>query len=1196
MSVIQFPAADDRSARRAILEDLDDTLVIEAAAGTGKTTELVNRILRVLETGRATMTQIVAVTFTEKAAGELKLRLRERLEQDRARTGQDDDVRKRLEDALETLEEAHVNTIHGFCAELLRERPVEACVDPLFVVLTEPQAARFYDRAFSRWLQTTLQEPSDGVRRALRRTSAPSFGGGDGDGPVDRLRGAGRMLAEWRDFPQLWQRPSFDRIGVIKRLVNALHQLADMSAMPASARDNLFVDLDAVRRLSRQIELEQQFEFTDFDGWEARLVDLVRDRGFSRTRKGSGYKYGKAGGRDVTRTDLLGARDALFGDLQQFRKDADGDLAAALQQELAGATANYRQLKMSAGALDFTDLLSRTRDLIRSDEAVRRHLQQKFTRIFVDEFQDTDPIQADILLLLAADDPKQIDAGSIRPSPGKLFIVGDPKQAIYRFRGTDVSTYWRVAHQIEERGGRVLRLTKSYRSVPEIQRFVNAAFRHDMVRNELASQADYIPLSPADRQGDPAQPAIVALPVPEPYGRRGPLKASARAIEDSLPDAVGAFVAWLVDPKNGWRVSERQGDGSDERVPIQPRHIAILFRRFVSFGEDVTRKYTNAIEARGVPHLLVGGKAFHGREEVETIRAALAAIEWPDDELSVFATLKGSLFAIDDEQLLEFRDRFGARYGGFHPFRIPKELGGNSGGDLELTAEPTSHLLPIAEALRLLQALHRARNYRPVADTLTRLLEATRAHVGFILRPAGEQALANVMHVAELARQYEVAGGISFRGFIDELRTAADSESAEAPILEESSDGVRLMTVHKAKGLEFPVVILADLTCKLSRNDASRYLDPPNGLCAVKIGGWAPHELHEHEVEEVMRDQAEGVRLAYVAATRARDLLVVPALGDEAWEGGWISPLNRALYPPIEARRAATRGPRCPAFKSKDSVLRRPNDEMASSTTVCPGLHQFADDYGVVWWEPGPGGGLKLGETPPFGVRREDLIVKDVPRNVIADGRTRYDQWRLARQDARDRGSLPSLTLTTVREWVADPLRAIPADVDPQSVSIVDATPGRSKAADRAGGAAFGSVVHAVLAQAPFDASRQALELIARYEANILGLTELDALAAAEAAERIFAHEMLGRARVAASRGRCRRESPVVCTLDDGTLIEGFVDLAFEEEGKWIVVDFKTDREIGAEGIERYRRQVALYTSAIQKATGQPAHGMLIRI
>src|SRR5215813_12262870 len=207
MSVIPFPGSDDASARRAIVEDLDETLVVEAAAGTGKTTELVNRILRMLETGRARMTEIVAVTFTEKAAGELKLRLRERLEQDRAKAEPETDVRKRLENALEYLEEAHVNTIHGFCAELLRERPVEAAVDPLFTVLTEPQAARIYDRAFDRWLQQALAGSAEGVRRALRRTSRPVFGSREADGAVERLREAGRDLAKWRDFQAPWLQP-----------------------------------------------------------------------------------------------------------------------------------------------------------------------------------------------------------------------------------------------------------------------------------------------------------------------------------------------------------------------------------------------------------------------------------------------------------------------------------------------------------------------------------------------------------------------------------------------------------------------------------------------------------------------------------------------------------------------------------------------------------------------------------------------------------------------------------------------------------------------------------------------------------------------------------------------------------------------------------------------------------------------------
>ena len=319
----------------------------------------------------------------------------------------------------------------------------------------------------------------------------------------------------------------------------------------------------------------------------------------------------------------------------------------------------------------------------------------------------------------------------------------------------------------------------------------------------------------------------------------------------------------------------------------------------------MTRPYVDAIEARGIPHLLVGGKAFHGREEVEAIRAVLAAIEWPDDELSTFAALKGPLFAIDDEHLFEFKSRFGT----FHPFRVPPELGGNSGQDLALTAEPTTHLMPIADALRLLQQLHRGaelssgrRHDRPAArgDARARRLHpAAGGRAGARQRPAHRRARASVRgrrrHLVPRLHRRTAAGG-------------ASTEAAEAPILEEGSDGVRLMTVHKAKGLEFPVVILADLTCRMSRSDASRYLDPERGLCAIRLGGWAPHELQDHEAEEVARDEAEGVRLAYVAATRARDLLVVPALGDEPWDGGWLQPAERravsAAAEPADARRA----------------------------------------------------------------------------------------------------------------------------------------------------------------------------------------------------------------------------------------------------------------------------------------------------
>jgi ATP-dependent exoDNAse (exonuclease V) beta subunit len=694
----------DAAARTAISTALDQTLVVEAAAGTGKTTELVSRIVRILATRRARVDGIVAVTFTEKAAGELKLRLREAL--DLARSGAPDGEREALTDALQSLEEAHVSTIHGFCAELLRERPVEARVDPLFSVLTESQAERLFGQAFGAWIQEQLRQPPEGVRRALRRSIWQGFGITlREDTPIDRLRRAAWELAQWRDFTTPWTRRPFDRDGDIDRLIEALHAFAALTDQPSYAKDTLFLDTDAARRLSAEIAIQQEGT-ADYDGWEARLVDLSRDRNFARARhgRGPGYKQG------VSRQRVIDAYDALKPSLDQFRLDADADLAAALQQELTGAIAGYEGLKARAGALDFLDLLLKARDLVAGNAGVRRGFQSRFTHIFVDEFQDTDPLQAEILLLLSSSDPDENDWRRVAPVPGRLFIVGDPKQSIYRFRRADVGIYRDVCQRLVAAGAAAVQLTTSFRSVPQIQACVNAAFAPVMTGDAFTLQADYVPLD-RHRPEIKGQPAVVALPVPEPYGTRN---LSALKIEASLPDAVGAFVEWLIADR-GWKVGGRR---------VEARDVCILFRRFLSFGEDVTQPYVRALEARGVHHVLVGGKTFHDREEVETIRAALSAIEWPDDELSVFAALRGALFAIGDEELLEWKQRAGA----FHPFRVPR------GAAL---ADLPPHLQPIVDSLQLLQRLHRRRNYRPVAETIQELLDATRAHVGIVLRSSG---------------------------------------------------------------------------------------------------------------------------------------------------------------------------------------------------------------------------------------------------------------------------------------------------------------------------------------------------------------------------------------------------------------------------------------------------------------------------
>jgi ATP-dependent helicase/nuclease subunit A len=1181
------PQLADQHDRDLISDALDDTLIVEAAAGTGKTTELVHRIVRVIESGRAEVTEIVSVTFTEKAAGELKLRLREALEEARSAAAAGSRERERLDDAVRRLEEAQISTIHGFCADLLRERPVEARVDPLFAVLTEPQAGRLYDAAFQTWFQEQLSNPPEGIQRSLRRPSFAGFGPGassNEDGPVERLQGAGWELIQWRDFEGDWQRPPFERERRIDALVQRLRGFADLSDGPSYQYDAFCLDTRPARQLSEEIVRTENVAPRDYSRLEGALVDLSRNRQFRQARKGSGKQYGPG----VPREDVTRARDELQAELTRFESDANADLAALLREELRACAGMYEQAKAKAGALDFLDLLLKARNLVRDDAGVRRSFQQRFKRLFVDEFQDTDPLQAEILLLLAADDPAVTDWKKVRPVPGKLFIVGDPKQSIYRFRRADVGIYRGVYEMLEAAGAKRVTLRTSFRARPNIQRTINAAFAPAMTGDVQAAQARYVPLEPF-RSDSPDQPSVIVLPVPEPYGKQ---RIANTSIEESLPDAVGAFVDWLIN-KSGWKVSTsfRSAPVGPAEVPIQARHICLLFRRFVSFGEDMTRPYVRALEARGVPHLLVGGRSFHNRGEIETLRAALAAIEWPDDELSVFATLRGALFAIGDEELLEYRDQFKH----FHPFRIPSSVRVPS----SVVPDFSPALAPIVDALSLLQRLHRARNHVSVATTISTLLETTRAHVRFALEHGGEQVLANVLHVAELARRYETDGGISFRGFIEELREQAeDGQAGEAPILEEGSDGVRLMTVHKAKGLEFPVVILADMTAKIRSASASRYIDSERGACAIRIAGCSPFDLIQHEPEELARDAAEGVRLAYVAATRARDLLVVPAVGDEAREG-WIDPINRAIYPPNETRRQQVAAPGSPAFKSKDSVLMRPNGDPAGASTVSPGLHVFdtqsaptpatistppAIPYSIVWWDPR---NLELKAEPPLGIRRSELIVKDVAARTVEAGLADYTTWRTRSDAAVAEGGRPSIAAQTVTQWAK--VAAVEGSMKLPNVKIVEVP----RDPDRPSGIRFGALVHAVLGTVPLDGDADVIRRVAVLQGRTLGSTDEEVESAAKVVQTVLALPILDRAREAAKTNRCRREAPIAWRRGE-TLIEGVIDLAFEEGKRWTLVDFKTDEEFRSAA--PYQRQVGLYALAVEKAMSTSVRAFLVRI
>jgi ATP-dependent exoDNAse (exonuclease V) beta subunit len=463
-----------------------------------------------------------------------------------------------------------------------------------------------------------------------------------------------------------------------------------------------------------------------------------------------------------------------------------------------------------------------------------------------------------------------------------------------------------------------------------------------------------------------------------------------------------------------------------------------------------------------------------------------------------------------------------------------------------------------------LAELHRSRNHRPFAETLNLLLEATRAHVGFALRPGGHQVLANVYRVVELARGYEQTGAISFRGFVDELTARAGRmESAESAVFEESADGVRLLSVHSAKGLEFPVVILGDMTANLASRDPDRYIDPGRRLCATRLLWCAPWELTDHSAEESARERSEGIRVSYVAATRARDLLIVPGVGDEELDG-WLEPLNKAIYPrPCDYRNSHS-APGCPNF-GDSTVLYRPFSLVQPEPSVKPGLHSAqAGGHQVVWWDPKK---LHLGIDAKLGLRTFELL-----QGEPGSSDAHYQQWRERRRQTIVAGSKPSYVILNPSELTDQPDAGAAIEI----VSI-------RAAAERPSGPRFGTLVHAVLRDVGFDSA--AIDRSTQLHGRIFGAPPEETAAATEAIRAALLSPLLHRAQLAV---RCQRELPVRLRLDGNRLIEGVIDLMFLEGETWHIVDFKTDVQVAASRAG-YERQLRWYATAVSRLTRQQA-------
>ena len=797
----------------------DGDLFLDAAAGSGKTAVLVERFAQAVLQDGIDVGAILTITFTDKAAAEMRERIRSRL-QELGAPG-----------AARATEGAFVSTIHGFCSRVLRAHALAAGIDPAFTVLDELDAGRLADAAFERAL-VALAEAEPGAVELIS-----SYGAWDLSGTTQavyaELRSRGQRAPR---LPALPPAPDLEQARGELRAAAA----AAAAELGAIAEPSARV-VEALGRVERLMVL-----LSEREPWPGQL---------SRVRLPGGN------GAALSTTVCVGYGEALA----RFRAAAEHGCAARatafLDELLARFGAEYERRKRDRSGLDFEDLELLCRDLLRSDVELRDRYRSRFERVMVDELQDTNAVQLELIELVSSDN---------------LFTVGDAQQSIYGFRHADVELFQRRGERLDAEGSRAT-LRTNFRSRPEIIEVINRVFE-----GELGDR--FTPLV-AGRDAEPAEDARVELLV---------------ADKGAEWTSEGLSAPWRVAEARALaaRVHELVVGG------VAPGQIVVLTRAATDM-----RAYERALEERGVPTYMVGGRGYWAHPQVLDMVSYLRALANPRDEEALYGVLGSPIVGVTPDALVLLGAA--ARDSGRDPWWVLRER--PAGAFEEIAPDERARL----EAFVDWMAAERATAARNgVEQLLERVLEHTGYDLHVLAMPGGQRRLANIRKLMRLGREHLAAHGPDLRGFLDlvALRSATwrpDPDQGEAPVESEALDAVRLMTIHRAKGLEFQIVCVADLgRAPRWRSEVLRVgRDGRLGLRLARPGtGGRENALAYDELGELRKEEeaAEERRLFYVAMTRARERLILSGAGRlETWGGpgsgnapiSWLGP---ALVPGID--------------------------------------------------------------------------------------------------------------------------------------------------------------------------------------------------------------------------------------------------------------------------------------------------------
>ena len=1077
------------------IERRDGDLLLDAGAGSGKTAVLVERFVRAVREDGIEVGQILAITFTDKAAAELRDRIRERLRE----LGEDERAR--------ATEGAWISTIHGFCARVLRASALAAGIDPAFVVLDETEAGRLAERAFDRALESVASAGADAIGGFGRAKSAVATDPGAVDliagYRVARLRRAivavhGELRSRGETAPAL-PPPAPVAAAEVDEARRALAAAradasAELAALPAV---NGGAVADALGRLERCAAV-----LAAADPW---LGDIEA----ARLRNGSAAA-------------LSGEMCARYRDaLEAFRlacarREAIG-AHRLLDRLLRAYGLHYAELKHEQSALDFEDLELLTRDLLTGHRELRGRYAERFAQIMVDELQDTNPVQLELIESIAR---------------ANLFTVGDAFQSIYGFRHADVELFEARRERLGAVGARAT-LTANFRSRRELLDALNIAF--------------------APTFGDPFTPLRA--------GRPDAAAAADPCVELLVVDKSADWGPSAGELSAAWRLAEARALAGRVHELIgggaAPRDVVLLARATTDL-----RAYERALEDRGVPTYVIGGRGYWSHPQVVDLVAHLHALANPCDGRALYTVLASPLVGASADALVVLAAA--ARDARRDPWSVLREPGALLD---DLDAVDRERLAAFAAWFSAERELVPRVG---IEELIERALELTGYDLRMLAMPGGERRLANVRKLMRLGRDHESRHGRDLRGFLDLVRGLAsgrlrEARESEAPVEGEALDAVRLMTIHRAKGLEFEIVCVADLgrTPRGSGGDLLRVgRDGRLGLKVARAGRGRLIGVLDYDTVGVAREQAEEReerRLYYVAMTRARERLILSgALSCEPWpesrRGGaplaWIGP---AFVPDIAARAAA--------------------GELAGVVELGEGEWRARVRYEIV--RPGGDAGGAGEAEPPR--RAEPPVLAPAVASVPA---------------GPPAAPVASLSYSSLGEYAHCGYRFY--------LERVLGLPGVERPAPRGSGGADGEavgempatdrgvLVHALLETLDFRRGLAPSSSAAVAAAARVGVRPSEGeLEEAVTMVRRFLDTELSRRLAAATD--IRREEPFGFVLEPaGIVVSGFLDVLAREGPRALIVDYKSDRLAGADpaGVvaREYEIQRLVYSLAALKA------------